>query len=328
VATTSGETYAQLATAINAAVTSFNTTASANGTPTLNVTATAGSDANGTNLTLASTATPASFTINEPSANTPSFGFTQAVVGANADLTVDGVPISSASNNVTGAISGVTLNLVGANPGSQVNLTVASDASQVSTAINQFVTDYNTAIGLVNTQFASTGTAGTEGVLASDPTVRALQSTLLQALNYVNTPSSGTTTVSTLSDLGINTGQDGTLTVDSATLNNALVNNPSDVQSFFEGASLNGFANSFSTAMSSFTNPANGAFTVDLKSISTSNADLTTDINNLETNYIANQQTVLTAMYSKAEIALQQLPTMMAQIQAELGNNNNSNNGG
>ena len=73
--------------------------------------------------------------------------------------------------------------------------------------------------------------------------------------------------------------------------------------------------------------PATGAFTVDLNSISTSNADLTSQINNFETSYIANQQTVLTAEYSSAEVALQQLPQQMQELNAELGFNNNSSGG-
>jgi flagellar hook-associated protein 2 len=306
ISTTSGESYATLASDINGM--------------NLGVTATAGSNASGTSLSITST-TP--FTISEPS-----FGFNQAAVGANADLTVDGVPISSATNTINGAISGVTLTLLGASPGTQVNLTVASDAAQVSTSINQLVTDYNTAVGLLNAQFSVSSTANSDGssttsqgALASDPTVVSLQSTLEQALNYTNTPATGTTTVASLSDLGITMNHDGTLAVDSATLNNALTANPTDVQNFFEGASLNGFANSMTNALNSFTDPANGAFTVDLNGFSASNTNLTSQISDLETNYIANQQTVLTAEFSKAEIALQQLPQEMAQIQAELGNN-------
>jgi flagellar hook-associated protein 2 len=316
IATTNGETYAQLAIAINAI------------TPSLGVTATAGSDANGTTLSITSnSSTP--FTINEPSAAPGSaFSFTQSVLGANASVTVDGVPISSATNTVTGAISGVTLTLLGANPGSQINLTVASDATQVSTAINQFVTDYNTAIGLVNSQFTMSGTTGAEGVLSADSNVVSLQSTLEQALNYVVTPVTGTTTtVSSLNDLGITMGTDGTLSVDSTTLDNALTNNASDVQNFFEGAALNGFANSMNNALNAYTDPAVGAFTVDLRGNSATNANLTSQINDFETNYIAAQQKSLTAMFSSAEIALQQLPTEMAQINAELGNSPTSANG-
>jgi flagellar hook-associated protein 2 len=316
ITTTSGETYAQLATAINGM--------------NLGVTATAGSDTNGTNLTIASTDGSTPFTINEPA-----FGFTEAATAANASLTVDGVPIQSASNTVTGAIPGVTLDLLGAAPGSPISLTVASDASQVSTAINQFVTDYNTAIGLVNSQFTdssttdSSGTTTTsQGVLASDPTIVSLQSTLEQAINYVNTPTTGTTTVSTLSDLGITMNNDGTLSVDSTTLNNALTNNPSDVQNFFEGTALNGFANSVYTTLNAYISPANGAFKVDLSSIAATNTSLTSQINDFETGYIANQQTVLTAEYSQAETALQGLSTKMAQINALLGLTSTGNSNG
>jgi len=280
-----------------------------------------------TNLTIASTdGTP--FTINEPSSTGTAFQFTQAVAGSDALITVDGVPADYASNTVTGAIPGVTLTLLGTTSGSPVDLAIGSDATQVSTAINQFVSDYNTAIGLVNTQFTFNSTTGSEGVLASDPTVVALQSTLEQALNYVNSPATGTTTVSTLNDLGISAGADGALTVDVTTLDNALTNNPTDVQNFFEGASLNGFANSLTNTLNTFTDPANGAFTVDLSGISTSSAGLTSEISDFETNYIANQQTILTAMYSSAEIALQQLPQEMQELNSELGFTNNGSSSG
>jgi flagellar hook-associated protein 2 len=201
-----------------------------------------------------------------------------------------------------------------------VALSVTSNASQVSTAINQFVSDYNTAIGLVNSQFSVASGSSTEGVLASDSTVVNLQSSLEGALNYAVTPANGTTTaISSLRDLGITIGTGGVLSVDAATLNSALVNNASDVQNFFEGPALNGFANSVNNAISGFTQPASGAFTVDLKGFNTSYNDLTTQISNFESNYIANQQAKLTAMYSQAEVALQQLPAQLAQIQAMLG---------
>jgi flagellar hook-associated protein 2 len=300
ITTTAGETYAQLATAINGLG--------------LGVNATAGSDANGTNLTIASNDGLTPFTINEPA-----FGFTQSATGADASLTVDGVPIDSATNTVTGAINGVTLNLLGAAPGSPISLTVASDASQVSTAINQFVTDYNTAIGLVNTQFNVDSTTNSQGVLGTDSTVVSLQSALEQAFNYVYTPATGTTSVSTIGDLGITMANDGTLSVDSATLNSALTNNATDVQNFFEGTALNGFANSVYNTLNNYTSPANGAFSVDLNSMAATNTDLTSQINDYETGYIASQQTILTADFSQAEVALQQLPQQMAQLNALLG---------
>jgi flagellar hook-associated protein 2 len=147
-----------------------------------------------------------------------------------------------------------------------------------------------------------------------------------QALNYTATPATGTTTtVASLSDLGITMGMDGSLSVDTTTLNDALTNNPNDVQNFFQGAALNGFSDSMTNALTTYTDSSTGAFTVDLTGISSSSADITSEINSFETNYIANQQTVLTAEFSSAEVALQQLPAEMANIQAELGNTGSKN---
>jgi flagellar hook-associated protein 2 len=100
------------------------------------------------------------------------------------------------------------------------------------------------------------------------------------------------------------------------------------VQNFFEGASLNGFANTMYNALNTFTEPGNGAFTVDLNSISAESSTLTSEISDFETNYIASQQITLTAEYTSAEVALQQLPQQMQELNSELGfNSNGSSNG-
>jgi flagellar hook-associated protein 2 len=338
VKTTSGESYADLAKAINdLPANTYTQTDNSTDPPTTTtgtyVTATATTDSSGnTSFSIVSTDGKTTFGINEPSSTDTTFAFTQAAQGADASITVDGVPAQYSSNIVKGAISGVTLSLLGAAPGTQIGLTVASDAARVSTAINQFVTDYNTALGLVNAQFKfsttkdSSGNISTgQGVLGSDTTLVSFQATLEQALSYVATPADGTSTsVSTLRDLGITVANDGTLSVDSSTLNNALTANPSDVQNFFEGASLNGFANSVYSALHSYTNSANGAFTVDLRGISSTNSSLTDKINDFESGYIASQKTILTASYTSAETALQSLSTTMAQIDALLGNTKSS----
>ena len=77
-----------------------------------------------------------------------------------------------------------------------------------------------------------------------------------------------------LTALGISVNDDGTMTVDSGTLQNALQSNFGDVQSFFQGTSMNGFANSLDQTLTSFVSPGDGAFTVDLQSISSQNYGL------------------------------------------------------
>jgi flagellar hook-associated protein 2 len=289
----------------------------------LGLTASVVNDATGARLAILSktSGSAANFTVD--SSDSPSFGFTQAVTGANASLTVDGIQISSASNTVTGVIPGLTLNLLSADPGAYVSLGVGPDTAQASTAINQFVTDYNSVIQALNAQFTDTGSG--EGVLATDANVRNLQSDLEGALAYVNIPASGTTAVSTLGSLGITVNSDGTLSVDNATLTSTLNNNFSDAQTFFQGPALNGFANSLDQQLTNFLSPADGAFTIDLQSISSQESTLQTDIVNFQANVIAPLQTQLKNQYSQAEILLQQLPTEMKQIDEELGMNNSSN---
>jgi flagellar hook-associated protein 2 len=277
----------------------------------LGVTASVVTDSSGSRLAITSnnSGSAAGFTISGASGLT----FTQAAAGQDASLTVDGIPIDSASNTVTGAVSGLTLNLTGASPGGQVTVTVAPDTSTISQAIASFVGAYNTAIGDVNTQYTVSAT-NQEGPLAGDPAVSMLQDALLSSAGY----SGGGNGVSTLADLGITMNNDGTLTLDTATLTNAIQNNPAAVQNFMQGTASNGFATSLNNQLSTLTDSANGAFTIDLQSISSENTDLQTQINNFQT-YLNTQQTLLTAEYNQADIALQEIPEEESQINAELG---------
>ena len=288
----------------------------------LGLTARVITDTSGSRLAIIanSSGSAANFTIS--SSDSSEFGFTQAVTGANASLTVDGIDISSASNTVTGAIPGVTLSLESADPGTDVSLGVTANTSGVVSAIQQFVTDYNTVVSDLSTQFTFSGSS--EGVLATDSSVRNLQSEVLSALDYTYTPASGTTTVPNLSSLGISVDNKGKLTLDTSTLDSVLANNFSDVQSFFQGTALNGFANSFDQQLTSFISPSDGAFTIDLQSMNSQLTNLENDVTNFQTNYIDPLQKRLESDYNEAEIALQELPSKTKEISEELGNNNSS----
>jgi flagellar hook-associated protein 2 len=286
----------------------------------LGLTASVVTDANGSRLSIVSKTSGSAANFSVSSGGGLNFG--QVVAGNNASFSVDGLNLSSASNTVTGALSGITLNLLGASAGTQVSLTVSPDTSQASKAINQFVTDYNTIISGLNSQFQA-GSSG-QGVLATDPTVRNLQSELLGALSYTYVPGSGTTSIPNLSSMGVSVNKDGTLSVDSAALNNTLQNHYTDVQNFFQGSAFNGFASSLDQQLTGFLSPADGAFTVDLQSLSSQYSTLQDNVTNFQANVIAPLQTQLQAKYSQAEILLQQLPMEMKQINQELGFNNSN----
>jgi flagellar hook-associated protein 2 len=301
---TSGDTLSDLATYINS--------------QSLGVTANVITDANGARLALTSTTTGSASDFTVSSSN--SVGFTRSGnPAANASLTIDGVQIYSASNTVTGSLSGVTLNLLGASPGTTINLSLGPDTSSITSAVNSFVSAYNTLITDVNTQTGYNSSTQTAGILQSDSAITGLQSALLASTNY----GSGSGIYQTLDSLGVTTNDDGTLSLNTSTLDSAIQANSSAVATFFQGSALNGFANSLSTSLNNYTDPTQGAFTVDLQSISSENSELTDETNTLEL-YLSSQQTILTAQYNAADIAIQQLPEQIKQIQALLNPNSSS----
>lgn len=117
--------------------------------------------------------------------------YTAAVSGANAQLTVDGVNLTSASNTVSGLIPGVTFQLLSQSPaisgGGQepVQVIIGNDNSDVETAINQMVTDYNSLITAMNAQEGNDSSGNPEPLFGS-PTLSLLQQQMLSALNMQN----------------------------------------------------------------------------------------------------------------------------------------------
>ena len=278
----------------------------------IGVTASVITDSSGARLSLVSQASGAAgdFSVTAGSG----LGFTQATVGKDASLTVDGVPIDSADNTVSGAIPGVILTL-SAPSSTPVSVTVSPSTSSITSAVQSFVSAYNTLIGDLNTQFTFSSSTGTEGVLASDSAVRSMQTDVLAAANL--TIGSGSYT--SLASLGITTNDDGTLSLDTGTLDAALSSNYQGVVSFFQGSgSASGYATSLLNTLGNYTDASEGAFTVDLQSISNENQDLQNQINDFQT-YLTTQQTLLTTEYNNANIALTQLPEQIKQTQTLLG---------
>ncbi len=167
------------------------------------VTANVLTDASGSRLSLVSNTSGAAgeMTVsssitdaNMVSGSNPSgaLNYNDAVDGANAQLTIDGVQLESASNTVTNLIPGVTFQLLAPSPatgpsGSQetVQVVIANDNTQVESAVNQFVSDYNSLISAINTQEGNTS-SGTPEPLFGSPTISLLQQQLLSGINTSN----------------------------------------------------------------------------------------------------------------------------------------------
>lgn len=278
------------------------------------VTATVITDANGARLSLVSNTSgaPGDLTISN---NSTGLTFNKTVTGTNSSINVDGVPLNTTSNTVTGAIPNVTLSLTGTSA-SPVTVTIGSDTNQTSTAINNFVSAYNAVIQAINTQFTYTQGATSQPPLFSDSSLQSVQQSLYTDVNYALSGNSG---INTLASLGITLQSDGTLQVDSGTLNSVLSGDASAVQNFFQqSGGTNGFAINFGNDLTNLTNPATGPLYLDLQGVTQNDQSLQSQINDFQAN-IAQQQQLWLQEYAQVNSILQTLPLMLQQINGQLG---------
>jgi len=130
------------------------------------------------------------------STTSTAMNFTQAQAGADAQMTVDGIALSSASNTVTNALPGVTFQLLSASPGTQVQVQITNDNTQVETAVGSLVTAYNKVINDLNTQ-EKNNASGNAPPLFGNPAIATLQQDLESALNFAQ-PANAAGTTSTI----------------------------------------------------------------------------------------------------------------------------------
>jgi flagellar hook-associated protein 2 len=146
----------------------------------------------------------------------------RTMTAANADVTINGIAITSASNTLSNVVDGLTLTLTKPTT-SAVDVSVAADTASVKTAVTNFVSAFNTLAAFIKTQTAYNADSKTAGALQGDQSTLALQSQLRMVLNE---GSSASSSWSRLSDIGLTLKADGTLDTDNTKLDNALGNLP------------------------------------------------------------------------------------------------------
>ncbi|KTG16099.1 hypothetical protein AUR63_04465 [Guyparkeria sp. XI15] len=157
-----------------------------------------------------------------------SANLTELTAAQDAQLTVDGMAVTSSTNVVEGVVEGMTLNLNQAEPGTQVEVAVESDNAPVLEALNNFVEKYN---ALNSTYRGLTSyDAETEqgGVLQGDATANGINRGLRSLLG----DNMGTGTIDNLSEIGIQIDSEGKMTLDESVTENALNSDSQAVKDF------------------------------------------------------------------------------------------------
>jgi flagellar hook-associated protein 2 len=154
--------------------------------------------------------------------------FTTTQSAQNASFTLDGVSITKSNNTVTDVITGATINLQSAGSGI---VTLSSDLDTIKEKVTAFVDAYNElSVFLDEQQFLDTDT-GSTGLLFGNFTVQNLQQTLRNTLSSAVPGVTGT--FNSLSQVGIRTQSDGSISIDDAQLTEALTTDIGSVSNLF-----------------------------------------------------------------------------------------------
>lgn len=172
---------------------------------------------------------------------------------ANAQLTVDGVSVQRSSNTITDLVTGVKLQLNAVTSGA-VSLTSSRPTSALTQAVSDLVDTYNQVYASAKS-LTDTGTGDLKSDTAAKTLLRSLQTLTTKSL--VSTGTSGAPT--TLAQLGVATNRDGTLSVNTATLNKVLAAYPDEVEAMF--ATTSGNALGLSSTISGISLAASSSIT-------------------------------------------------------------------
>ena len=152
--------------------------------------------------------------------NADAINLSQTAEAQDALFTINGLMISSATNTAKNVLDGVDIALKGISGAAPVTVTVAQDKEGVSEAITEFVDGYNEYVAMANSLTAYDAESNTAGALQGDFSTRSVVNQLRQVLSSAVEGFSGA--FSSLSEIGISTQSDGTLSINSTEFDAAI----------------------------------------------------------------------------------------------------------
>jgi len=199
----------------------------------------------------------------------------------DAQIKLDGFVVKSATNQITGAIPGVTLALT-ATSTDPVTVAVDSDPAALQTKLKAVVDAYNAVVAKVKVLGGTGSAKPTDQILAGDPTLRSIQSRLSTALQ---TKTAGSGSYNTLGSIGLSLDRTGLLSLDNDKLNKALSSDAAGVTKMLAGADggTAGVMDVMSSAVDLFTHASTGLIASRSSAFTTQTKNLQTRIDAQET---------------------------------------------
>jgi flagellar hook-associated protein 2 len=240
---------------------------------------------------------------------------TLAQAAANAQATINGISVTSASNTLSSVIGGVTFNL-GQTTTQPVTINVTPNTTSIQTDVTGFVSAFNALNTFLVTETKYDPTTNTAAPLQGDSTAVSIQN---QMHNLISQMTGASSKFSTLSSLGIQLQTDGSLQLNSTTFNSALTNLPELTKALSNvdptTASNNGFGAVFSNWADSLltTGGTLPGKTAAIQSSITSNQKDQATMNT----QLAATQARLQAQYTALDATMSQANALAAYVQQQ-----------
>jgi len=307
-------------TAADSSVTAANGTSGTVFTITRNV----GSDTQMTKGTIGGTSNgSAALTISTADTTNGSDG-NKIQSAQNAAVSVNGLSVSSASNQLNGVIPGVKLDLM-ATTSSAVVLSVGRDTSVAQAAITNLVDVYNTFEGVIKGLSGSATATENEGSLKEDAAVRAIR-TKVRAFLTASSSTPGASKGS-MADIGVSLQKDGLFKVNQVTLGSALTNYYADITQMFSantddqsafGTASRGIAGDLVNQISSYL-ASDGVIKLRETSYTTTKAAITTEQKALDTK-MESVEARYTKQFSTMSKIMDEMKSTQEYLESSLGN--------
>lgn len=182
----------------------------------------------------------------------PSNRLTQLNAALDATITVEGFNVTSATNVFTDAIEGVTITALAASADPindpPATLSVAVNKTAVQGRLASFVTVFNSLKSVLNKLTEFNPETGQAGLLNGDSTARGVEAAIERIIYSTGSDTGGV--FNNIAQLGITTLEGGTLELDQAVFDQAILNNFDDIGKLF--ASDSGIAGKLDSLLDEF----------------------------------------------------------------------------
>jgi len=230
--------------------------------------------------------------------------FTEQIAAADAEISMAGLPIYSSTNTFNDVVPGVTMQAVSVGT---TTVSVDLDTEGIVTIAQEFVDAYNAVAGFID-DYTGMEEGGTVSSLAGDSDVLSSVTSNLQTVMsglYQSGDLQGT------SILGFATQQDGSLTLDTSKLTNALADYPDDALEILAGE--NGIFASMDGRLDIVLDPDYGSLALRQDSLDTQIDDVQEQIDNAN-EAMELYESALRQQFINLELALAEMQSMSGYL--------------